>query len=257
MINIEKAKEEFLKYTSNYDASDSNIHRKIYHSLRVMELSTQIAKSLNLNEEEISLATLIGLLHDIARFEQYRIYRTYSDRKSIDHGNFGVKILEENNFIRNFIETDKYDSIIKTAIKNHNKFKIEEGLDEKKLLFSKIIRDADKLDIFYETVEKMLWNSEKDKKEIESSEISEEYLKKIINNEIIEKDKKEESRIDTYVFVITLMYDINFKYSFEYILKENFVDNILNRFNYTDTATKQIEKIRESARKFLNEKVNN
>lgn len=257
MINLEKAKDSFLEYTSNYDITDPNVDRKIHHSLRVMELSTEIAKSLYLKKEEIDLATLIGLLHDIARFEQYKIYKTYSDEKSIDHGDLGVKILEENNFIRKFIETDKYDDIIKTAIKNHNKIDIEEGLDEKKLLFSKIIRDADKLDIFYEAVE-IFWKSENDKKEIENSEVSEEYFKKIINQELINrKFVEKKSKMDSFVFIFTLMYNINFKFSFEYILKENFVNDILDRFNYTDTAKKQIEQIRKTVLNFLNEKVKN
>ncbi len=56
-------------------------------------------------------------------------------------------MLFEENLIKNFIEDDKYDYIIKTAVLNHNKGKIDEGLSEKEMLFSKIIRDADKLDI--------------------------------------------------------------------------------------------------------------
>ena len=35
-----------------------------------MEISKKIAESLKLTQEEIELATLIGLLHDIARFEK-------------------------------------------------------------------------------------------------------------------------------------------------------------------------------------------
>ena len=71
MINIEKCKDEFLKYTERYDVSDEEIKRKQLHSLRVMQRSKIIAQSLKLSEEEIQVATLIGLLHDIGRFEQY------------------------------------------------------------------------------------------------------------------------------------------------------------------------------------------
>ena len=55
--------------------------------------------------------------------------------------------------IRKYIENDKYDEIIRKAIKNHNKFEIEKRLTEKELIFAKIIRDADKIDIIYESVE--------------------------------------------------------------------------------------------------------
>lgn len=52
-IDLEKAKNEFLKYVENYDLEDENIKRKKFHSLRVMEISERIAKSLKLNQEEI------------------------------------------------------------------------------------------------------------------------------------------------------------------------------------------------------------
>ena len=80
MIDLEKAKNEFIKYTNNYDLTNSHITRKIYHSLRVMEVSKKIAEDLKLTQEQIDLATLIGLLHDIARFEQRKRYGTYYDK---------------------------------------------------------------------------------------------------------------------------------------------------------------------------------
>ena len=143
-MNLEKAKEEFLKYTKSYDLNNSNIFRKQTHSLRVMEISKQIAEGLNLTQEEVELATLIGLLHDIARFEQYTRFKTFKDSLSIDHGNLGVEILDKD--IRKYIKTDKYDEIIKIAVKNHNKYAIESGLTKEQELFSKIVRDADKID---------------------------------------------------------------------------------------------------------------
>ena len=60
-------------------------------------LSLSIASSIGLNEEKINLAKLIGLLHDIARFEQYTRYQTFRDIESIDHGNLGAEILQQDN----------------------------------------------------------------------------------------------------------------------------------------------------------------
>ena len=180
MIDIEKAKNEFIKYVSNYDMNEKRIKSKYEHSFRVMENSRKIAESLNLNKEDIALATLIGLLHDIARFEQWKKYRVYNDKFSFDHGDKGAEFLEQNNFIRNFILEDKYDNIIKLAIKNHNKFKIDESItDEKTLLHCKIIRDADKLDIFYEA-QTIFWDTEEIRIEIGNSDISDSYFNQFI-----------------------------------------------------------------------------
>ena len=71
MIDIKKAQEEFIKYTQISDLDNENIKGKQGHSIRVMRICNKIAKSLNLSDEQVDIATLIGLLHDIARFEQY------------------------------------------------------------------------------------------------------------------------------------------------------------------------------------------
>ena len=176
-MDLNVSKQEFLNYVANYDANNSHIKRKIDHSLRVMQISKKIAENLELSQEEINISTLIGLLHDIGRFEQMKVYKTFNDEKSIDHGDLGVEILQKNNYIRKYIEEDKYDKIIYTAIRNHNKFQIEEGLKEKESLFSKIIRDADKLDILYQGTCITWANSVK---EIENEKILKENIKPFI-----------------------------------------------------------------------------
>ena len=68
-MNIEKAKYEFIKYVNNYDKQNPHIARKIGHSIRVMEISKKIAEHLNLDKEQIDIATLIGLLHEHSKIE--------------------------------------------------------------------------------------------------------------------------------------------------------------------------------------------
>ena len=122
-MNLINAEKEFEKYVEKYDSKNPKIDRKIKHSYRVIDVAEDIAKSLKLTEEDITLAKLIALLHDIGRFEQIRIYNTFSDKDSIDHADFGVKVLFEDNLIRNFIKEDRFDNIIYKSIKNHNKYK--------------------------------------------------------------------------------------------------------------------------------------
>ena len=71
-------------------------------------------------------------------------------------------MLENKEFLRRFVENDKDDELIIKAVRNHNKYKIEEGLNERELLHAKIIRDADKLDIMYEATCEF-WKDEEDK----------------------------------------------------------------------------------------------
>ena len=160
IVNLEEAKKEFIRYTDCYDLTNDNISRKKYHSLRVMEISKKIAEEENFSEEEVEIATLIGLLHDIARFKQYTEYNTFKDAESFDHGDIAIEILESYNYLRKYIKTDKYDEIIKLAIKNHNKFAIQDGLREEQNKFCKLIRDADKIDILFIAVNDF-WKNEK------------------------------------------------------------------------------------------------
>lgn len=252
-IDLEKAKQEFIDYTNKYDVKSKSISRKIGHSIRVMNISKELSTKIGLKEEQVELATLIGLLHDIARFEQYTQFQTFNDLNSFDHGDYGVKILEKD--IRKYIENDEYDEIIKKAIKNHNKFEIEEGLTEKELLFAKIIRDADKIDIIYEALE-MFWIGLEN--QINNTQISENVEKQFRNYKTIKREKNttKEKNIDKVLVVIALVFDINFTESFKIIKNEDYINKIIDRFDFKDKETKdKMEEIRDIANKFIDEKL--
>ena len=183
IVNIEKAKQEFIRFADSYDLTNSHMSRKKYHSLRVIEVSNFLAKEENLTEEEVEIATLIGLLHDIARFKQYTEYHTFRDKESFDHGDMAVAILEKDNYLRKYIETNNYDTIIKLAIKNHNKFAIEKGLTEEQNKFCKIIRDADKIDILFQSTVQM-WSEETDK--MENSKLNPDLKKELDDTNALE-----------------------------------------------------------------------
>lgn len=251
-IDLKHAKDEFLNYTKNYDLSNENIKRKQDHSLRVMQISENIARSLKLNEEEVTLAMLIGLLHDIARFEQYTQYQTFKDSISFDHGDYALKILEKD--IRKYIDTNKFDEIIKKAIKNHNKLYIEEGLNEKEELFAKIIRDADKLDIYFESSE-LFWRGLE--KEVEESKISDEVFQAINNNsQVIRTKEKDFTKLDLVITNIAFVFDINFDISFEILYKKDYINKIMDRYNIKNKNTKEMfEEIRKVANNFIKQQI--
>ena len=232
-IDIEQAKEQFIEFTNQYDLKEPHINQKVNHSLRVMEIAKKIAIGEGLNEEEIQLATLIGLLHDIARFRQYTEYQTFNDLKSFDHGDVGVEILKQNNYLRSFIQTDKYDDIIKTAVKNHNKYAIEEGLTDEKLKFSKLVRDADKIDIFFEAIE-CFWKNEKEA--FENSKITPEVRKSFESYKILKRQKdKDIKNVDKILQFLAFNFDINFKTSFKIIEDEKYVEKLVNKYKNEDT----------------------
>lgn len=147
-VNREHAILAFKNYVANYDTSNIGVALKIAHTYRVANLSEKIAKSINAN---IDFAWFLGLLHDVGRFEQVTRYGTFKDALSVDHAELGADILFRDNLINTFIPEDALKELKNTAeiaIRSHNKLNIPENLDTQTLLYTKILRDADKIDIF-------------------------------------------------------------------------------------------------------------
>ena len=242
MIDLKRANEAFDNYVKNYDMSNEKISLKYYHTYRVCEQSTSICKSLNLNKEDTDIAYLIALLHDIGRFEQIKRFGTLDDEKSMDHALYGCKILFEEGLIRDFIVDDSYDEIIRKAIFNHNKFTIQEGLDERELLHSKIIRDADKIDIIYNATDLGQIKLNDDDSVI-SEKVKMSFYKE---NTVSKKDKKTHN--DSIMIMLAFVFDLNFKYSYEYFRDNDFVNKMYSKLKnksifkeYVDELNKYIE----------------
>ena len=258
MIDILNAKKVFKEYILNYDIQEPRINIKITHMYHVAENSRKIAKSLGLSEEEQNLAELIGLLHDIGRFEQVRLYHTFSDKISIDHGQKSVEVLFADNWIRKFVEDSNSDALIYKAINNHNKFEIEKGLSEQELLHCKIIRDADNIDIFRAVLDP-------NQRPEEFGHIGcEDISREVLSPEFFEEFKKEillmyanaKSDMDIMVAIIAHIYILNFKMSLEIIKENDYINKFVKRLNCQDTYTKEkMDEIAEIAMNYINKKI--
>ena len=217
-------------------------------------ISKIIAEDLKLNQEEIKLAMLIGLLHDIARFEQEKQYHTFNDFESFDHGDYGADLLKK--VIRNYIDTNKYDNIIFEAVRNHNKFRIDENLNEQEKFFAKIVRDADKLDIMYETID-IFYKGTEDL--VNESDISDYTMNCIRNYQTVETKKNVKmSYLDGIAIRIAFVFDLNYRKSYEIIKEQNYINRIIDRFNYKNEHAKEcIEQVRKIADMYVDEKLKN
>ena len=248
MIDIEFAEKEFANYASKYIDGNDKIIYKIQHTKRVQDFAKKISESLNLEEENIKLAILIALLHDIGRFEQIKRYNSFNDVTTVDHADLGVQILFTNNYIRKYIATDKYDSVIYKAIKNHNKFEIEENLNYTELLHSKIIRDADKIDILNEVC-KRPFETVCNEADISNQNLSDKIYEDIMNKNVVNV-KEAQTDLDRWILKIGFIFDINFKYSLN-VIRENktifkFIDRIHTDRKDTNEKLQNIRKLIDS-----------
>lgn len=151
MFDREKARDVFLRYASQYDTQNILIRQKIEHTLRVAELSDRYAKALGMCATDTDFAWLLGLLHDIGRFEQVQRYGTFLDARSVDHAELSADILFPGGLMEQFPQEglpENWRGIAETVIRQHNKLKLPEKLDGRTRYFAELLRDADKTDIF-------------------------------------------------------------------------------------------------------------
>lgn len=255
-IDLAAATAAFQKFIKAYDISDDRIRLKVVHTFAVKKSCADIAAGLRLGKEDTELAILIGLLHDVGRFEQLRQFHSFMDSETVDHAKLGVQMLFEEGLIRQFIKDDTYDKIIFEAIDNHNCYAIRDGLSERELLHAKIIRDADKLDNYRvkleDKVETML--------DVTADEVGAAPLTDIVY-EMVENRKsvlssERKTPADMWLSYIAVTFDIYFDCTLKIILDHEWIDKIVDRIEYTNADTKyKMNKIRQILQDYMKERV--
>lgn len=258
MIDIKYARCAFKEFLNQYKTKELGFDLKVSHTYHVLENARNLADRLGLSEEDKYLAELIALLHDIGRFEEITFLKQF-DSVKFDHASYGVKMLFEDNLIREFIKDNSYDEIIKVAINNHSRLKIEEGLDERSLLHAKIIRDADKLDNFRvkreERIEAIFPGKVKDKSDMENSSLSTTVYESVMSKNCVNiQDRK--TALDYWVCVLAFVFDLNFKPSYEMVKENDYINSLIDRFCYQNLKTKeQMEQIRITINEYIENKI--
>lgn len=257
MIDLQKARVVFKEYINSYDnQNDPGFNLKVVHTYHVTENAMMIARKLGLSEEDINLAGLIALLHDIGRFDELKTFKKFASDIN-DHAIFGSKLLFEEGLINHFIDTDKYNIIIKKAIENHNKKNIEEGLNDRELLHAKIIRDADKLDNYRVRVDvniiEVLPTIASTDEDINNSLISDNVYNSIINKECVDiKDRV--YPLDYWICVLAFIFDISFKETLSIIKENDYINKLIDRFDYKYSKDK-METIRSIINNYIDQKI--
>lgn len=137
-------------YIRGYDTEDTQVQThmelKELHTAFVARHCRALAAYLGLSARQQALAEMIGLFHDIGRFQQFTLYRTFNDKISVNHALLGLEEIADLPLLKQLRVAEQ--EIFRFAIANHNTMAIAETRDAEQLLFAKIIRDADKLDIY-------------------------------------------------------------------------------------------------------------
>ena len=218
------------KFVLKHPDLEENIQIKADHSKKVSLEIVGIANNLKLNTCDNLLAETIGLFHDVGRFKQYVKYKTFSDSRSQNHSELGVEVLKENKVLKDLSEEER--EIIYKAIINHSRADIIPDKNDRVIFFSKLIRDADKLDIWRLITEYYMVKEQKngDNKTLElelpdNKEISDEVLHAIINKQIVLKESMKTLN-DFKLLQIAWIFDLNFNYSINRVCQKKYLEKI-------------------------------
>lgn len=252
MIDLKQAEKDFVQYTSEFDLNDFMMKLKLRHSFRVEKYCIQIAESLEMSQHEIEIAALVGLFHDIGRFEQVEKYSSLNDFKTFDHAHIGVEILKQNNYLNKYLDNENEIEMVLNAIENHNKYSIDKQINGIGLTFAKIIRDADKIDILdlgrYEDISKIY-----DIESIKNSTITKEILEDFYKEKIIDV-KEIRNGADRLVYSLGYIFDINYKESFKILKEKNVVDNLL-KISEGSIEKEKFNQIQQYIKNYINVKI--
>jgi hypothetical protein len=216
------------RFTSNDPLVQENIELKAEHTLRVCEAIKDIGASLNLSGEEFCQAEITALLHDIGRFEQYRRYRTFADYQSEDHAGLGVQVIRTEGILQDF-EQANADMIIR-VVGHHNRANLPQEEEARCLFFLKLLRDADKVDIWH-VVTEYYQNSDNNRNPAleldlpDEDRVSDSAYEALMKGNLVQMmDLK--SLNDFKLLQLGWVYDLNFRRTFQIVRERRYLEKI-------------------------------
>ena len=141
-------REWFSAYVDRFGSGgvlDPALELKLEHSLRVAADAAEIARESGWPTGTVRTTRTLGLLHDVGRFSQFAEFGTFSDSRSVDHGERGSQVLEAEGPLAG-LDRICHTSVL-DGVRHHNKRVLPDSLAKESLRLAGAVRDADKLDI--------------------------------------------------------------------------------------------------------------
>jgi len=247
---LEKFRNWFDNYVGGFYNNDDfvNAHLKLKqeHTLRVCREMQFLTNELGLAENQKLIAEVIALFHDIGRFKQFIKYRMYNDVKTVSHSLLGLEVLKEEKVLQAVDKEER--ELIEKAIEYHGLKKLPSDLNGQCLLLSKLIRDADKLDVFYVATEYFKHYKNKENKIFLELGVPDEpgYSHNIVEA-ILHGRQVDYNHVrmlnDMKLLQLGWIYDVNFQPTLKRIKQRKFLEMLLSFLPQTEDIQKVKEKI--------------
>ena len=268
---LPKLKAWFEDYVCQFFSEDpvvqKGIELKAEHTRRVCDVIVDIGETLDLSIEDLCMAEASGLLHDIGRFQQYMQYRTFSDHRSVDHAALGVDVIKASRVLDGLvpaiadiivrvalfaddarrITAEHLDAdIIVRVVRYHNRPFLPLGERERCLFFLKLLRDADKVDIWRVVTDYYKNAGQSRNLAIEMElpdidQISDPVYEALMNGQLVQMiDVK--TLNDFKLLQIGWIYDVAFPRTFQIVRKKAYLELIRDALPQGSVHAKEIYK---------------
>lgn len=232
-VEYQYLKDFFSSYACGFvqQADDPEpFNNKITHTANVCENIRLLAESKAWDIENVYKALAAALLHDIGRFSQYQKYGTFSDARSENHGTLGAKIIKQQDLLKS-LERSEQLQIIK-AVALHNAFGLPPDLDAETRELTRMVRDADKLDIYRVMIE--LYNDRQPGRTSfithhlpDDGRLSPGLIKTIENRQLIDS-RHVKTLNDMRLLQISWIFDLNFPVSLQQVYQRGYISSVLS-----------------------------
>jgi HD domain len=231
LINL---KTWFADYVAGFYTDDplhnSTIRLKERHTEHVCRNMIALGNALGLSDQDMMLAETMGLFHDIGRFKQYAVYGTFKDKESENHALLGLRELAAHDVLAGCAKDEK--KWITKAIACHNALDIPAGENEKTLLFIRLLRDADKLDIWRVFIDYYKDKAhDKQPNPVVEFGLPDEpfYSPKVVaalNEDRFVRIQDLKTSGDFKLLLVSWVFDLNFAFSFKMVRDRKYIEKI-------------------------------
>lgn len=229
LINLKKW---FFNYVSGFYTDNPDYNRAIRlkedHTKRVCLDIIMLGQKLGLTDHDMILAETMALFHDIGRFKQYAVYGTFSDMASENHARLGLRQIATHKILS--VCSKQQRRLIVKAIAHHNAAELPENEDERTLFFMRLLRDADKLDIWKVVID---YYTDRDKHPNSTIELGlpdnpdcSQKILEALNKHRIALLQDLNTLNDFKLLQISWVFDLNFTPSFQAVQERRYIEQI-------------------------------
>jgi hypothetical protein len=224
----------FEDYTSGFHCSDEEVERnidlKLQHTYRVCENIKRIASTIGIRGKDQALAEVIALYHDVGRFEQLKVYGTFNDRVSADHSKIALKAINSSGVLSCLPIRER--NLVRRCIWYHNKYQLPDSNRADFLLYSRLIRDADKLDILGVIIEHLEKRTQRPNQALDFGMIDEPRLSTNVISDVMQGKMVRISEMrtieDMRFMYLSWIFDIHYPFTLASIKESGYLEKLMD-----------------------------